>query len=85
MELFGDDVTIFWYENLLRFLTEKKKLFWTNKKFVYLIFIPKYCNIIPKYRTKGHEQVLNVGYSTIFWENAESLVGTSAYHSNVKK
>ena len=26
----------------------EKNLFWTNKKFVYKIFIPKYCNIIPK-------------------------------------
>ena len=40
----------------------KKNLFWTNKKFVYLIFIPN--NVISsqskvtKYRTKEHEQVL---------------------------
>ena len=47
--LFWDDITIFSDENLLWFLIErKKKLFWTNKKFVYLIFIPKYRNIIPK-------------------------------------
>ena len=30
--IFWDDITIFWYENLLSFLTEEK-LFWTNKKF----------------------------------------------------
>jgi len=46
--LFWEEITIFWDENLLRFLTEeKKKLFWTNEKFVYLIFIPKYCNTFP--------------------------------------
>ena len=31
--LFWDDITIFWDENLLSFLTEKENLFWTNKKF----------------------------------------------------
>ena len=36
---------------LFTFLTEKKTLFWTNKKFR---FIPKWR---PKYRTRGHEQV----------------------------
>ena len=45
--IFRDDITIFWDENLLWFLTVKKTLFWTNKKFVYLIFIPKYRNIFP--------------------------------------
>ena len=33
---------------LLTFLTEKKKLFWTNKKFVYLIFINKLSWYHPK-------------------------------------
>ena len=51
--IFWDDITIFWDENLLWFLTEKKKLFWTNKKLVYLIFIPKYHN-------KRHEQVYSL-------------------------
>ena len=41
-------------------LTEKINLSSTNKKFVYLIFIPKYCNFtknnVPKYCNKGHEQ-----------------------------
>ena len=46
--LFFDDITIFWDENLLWFWTEKKEnLFWTNTKFVYLTFFPKYRNIIP--------------------------------------
>ena len=30
------------------FSTEKKNMFWNNKKFVYLIFIPKYRDIIMK-------------------------------------
>ena len=37
-----------WIYTVIDFSTEKKNLFWTNKKFVYLIFIPKYCDIIPK-------------------------------------
>ena len=47
--LFCDDITIFWDDNLLlfTFLAGKlrKKLFWTNQKFVYLLssknFVPK--------------------------------------------
>ena len=46
---------------LFAFLTEKKKQFWTVKKFVYLIFINKlswyHPNNVRKYCTKGHEQV----------------------------
>ena len=47
---------------LFTFLTEKKQLFWTNKKFVYLlnfhqqIIVISSQNNIQKYRTKGHEQ-----------------------------
>ena len=58
--IFWDDITIFWDENLLWFLTEKKKCFGRIRSlFTCIIFIPKYCNIIPKYRIKGHEQVFS--------------------------
>ena len=30
---------LFWDENLLWFLTDKKNLFWANKRFVHFIFI----------------------------------------------
>ena len=33
--LFWDDIMIIWNENIVYFLTEITKLFWTNKKFVY--------------------------------------------------
>ena len=39
--LFLDDIAKMWDENIVYLLTEKKTLFWTNKKFVYLIFIYK--------------------------------------------
>ena len=39
--LFWNDITIIWDENIVYFLHEKKKLFWTNKKFGYSIFINK--------------------------------------------
>ena len=47
------DIILGWYYNILEWkyimiLNWEKKLFWTSKKFVYLIFIPKYRNIIPK-------------------------------------
>ena len=54
----------------------EKNLFWTNKKFVYLIFIPKY-------RTKGHEQMLHnskkrvsvkIGHFNLKWTNVCSKV-----------
>ena len=38
--LFWDDITIIWDEYIVYFLTEKN-LFWSNKKFVYLIYINK--------------------------------------------
>ena len=46
--LFWDDITIICDENIVYFLTEKKKLLWTNKKFVYLIFINKLSLYHPK-------------------------------------
>ena len=46
--LFWDDITIIWDKILFSFLTEKKNLFWTNKKFVYLIFINKIMMISTK-------------------------------------
>ena len=39
--LFWDDITIIWDENIVYFYNREKKLFWTNKKFVYLIFMSK--------------------------------------------
>ena len=51
---------------LFTFLTEEKNLFWTNKKFVYLIFINKlswyhpkimYENIVQKDMNKFYETV----------------------------
>ena len=43
------------------FLTERKKLFLTNKIFFYLIFIPNiiipFQSNVQRYRSKGHEQV----------------------------
>ena len=44
------DVILGWYYNILgwKFIMIFKKPVWTNKKFVYLIFINKHCNIIPK-------------------------------------
>ena len=39
--LFCDDITIIWEENIVYFFNWEKNLFWTNKKFVYLIFINK--------------------------------------------
>ena len=55
---------------LFTFSTEKK-MFWTNKRFailevcfldfheqiIMICIIPNYRDIIPKYRTNGHEQV----------------------------
>ena len=38
---------------LFTFLTEKKKLFWTNKKFVYLIFTSKLSWYHPKIKYKN--------------------------------
>ena len=47
------DIALGWYDNFLGWtFIMMKKLFCTNKKFVYLIFIPKYRNIIPKNRPK---------------------------------
>ena len=60
--IFWDDIPIIWNENIVCFLNEKKKLFWTNKKFVYLIFINVMIsskNNVQKYRSKGHEQVFS--------------------------
>jgi hypothetical protein len=62
---FWDDITIIWDENIVYFLTEKKNLFWTNKKFDYLIStnfhqqisVKSSQNNVLKYRKKGHEQV----------------------------
>ena len=47
-ELFWNNITMIWDENLVYFLTEKKKLYWTNKKFVYLTFINKLSWYHPK-------------------------------------
>ena len=48
---------------LFTFLTEKKNLFWTNKKFVYLIFINKLYNsdIIPKEQVFYHKVLSSYG------------------------
>ena len=43
--------TLFWDKNLLWFLAEKKKLFWTNKKFAYIIF--KLADRMHSMRTTG--------------------------------
>ena len=45
--IFWDDITKFGYYDILgrKFImifNREKKLFWTSKKLVYLIFIPKY-------------------------------------------
>ena len=57
--LFWDDITIIWDKILFSFLTEKKNLFWTNKKFVYILNFHQqnYDDTNQKYSTKGHEQV----------------------------
>ena len=39
---------IIWDENIAYFLTEKKNLFWTNKKFLHLIFNNKLAWYHPK-------------------------------------
>ena len=39
--LFWDDITIIWDENIVYFFNCEKNLFWTNNKFVYLIFNSK--------------------------------------------
>ena len=65
-------VNLWWYhDNLgwkycLLFKLRRKKLFWTNKKFVYWIFINKLSwyhpkiKYIRKFHTKWHEYVTNV-------------------------
>ena len=45
---FGNDITIIWDENIVYFFNWEKNLFWTNKKFVYLIFINKLSWYHPK-------------------------------------
>ena len=46
--LFWDDITIIWDENIVYFFNWEKTLFWTNTKFVYVIFINK----LPWYHPK---------------------------------
>ena len=48
------DVILGWLYDILRwkFVMIFNWVFWTNKMFVYLIFIPNYCDIIPKLHTK---------------------------------
>ena len=51
--------------NLFKVLLGEKNLFWTNKKFVYLIFIKKLSLYHPKMNyeniiKKGHEQVFRL-------------------------
>ena len=41
---------------LLTFLTEKKKLFWTNKNFHQQIIVISSQNNVQKFPTQGHEQ-----------------------------
>ena len=55
------DVILGWCYNILgrKFImiyNWEKKMFLTNKKFVYLLFLTKYCDIIPKYRPKLSSQ-----------------------------
>ena len=51
--LFWDDITIIWDENIVYFFNWEKKLFWTNKKFVYLIFVNKLLWYHPKITYKN--------------------------------
>ena len=45
---FGRIITIIWDENVVYFFNWEKNQFWTNKKFVYLIFINKLSWYHPK-------------------------------------
>ena len=42
-----------------------------------MIFIPEYHNIIPKYRTKGHEQVYIIWLIIKFFENSKFIFRSS--------
>ena len=46
--LFLDDIKIIWDENIVYFFNWERKLFWTNRTFVYLFSSTNYCDIIPK-------------------------------------
>ena len=64
--LFWDDIKIIWDDNIVYFFNWEKKMVWTNKKFVYLIFINKllwyhpkirYENIIQRDKNKFQQQI----------------------------
>ena len=76
--LFWDDIMIIWDENLFTFLTEKKNQFWTNKKFVYLIFINKLSWYHPKITYKNIVQKdMNKFINSFKWVKSRESSGNS--------
>ena len=86
---FWVDITIIWDEDIVYFFNWKKnKLFWTNKKFVYLILINKlswyhpkilYENIVQKNMSKFEKKYEKSFHSWFFFLHSASHRGHNEY------
>ena len=70
------DVILGWYYDILEWKFRKQTSYWFFSQLKIVIkFHPKYHNIIPKYRTKGHELTLCQFFHK-FTRNVSSLIFT---------
>ena len=75
-----DDLFSLGWKYCLLFKLRKKNLFWTNKEFVYLIFINKLSWYYPKIKYKNIEQkVMNKFYENLpaMWTNIGRLTNVA--------
>ena len=63
--LFWVDITINWHENIVYFFNWEKTLFWTNKKFVYILNFHQQITVISSLNCVRKYYVI---FGAIFWD-----------------